>query len=183
MKIFKRFNSVNRIISEGGCKVKGSLLRTDEELSEIYKRHVKTVYRVCFMYMKNPHDTEDMVQNTFIRLMQEKTHFQNFEHEKAWLIRTATNLCKDFFRSWWTKTIGMYDAGEISVEGDFIIDETLRKVMELPLKYKTAVYMYYYEGYSTAEIAKILNKNDSTIRGYLHSARKLLRIEIEGDLK
>ena len=69
-------------------------MRTSEELQQIYERHVNTVYRVCFMFMKNRPDTEDMVQNTFIRLMKDKTVFESEEHEKAWLIRTATNLCR-----------------------------------------------------------------------------------------
>ncbi|MDF2885174.1 MAG: polymerase sigma factor, sigma-70 family, partial [Clostridiaceae bacterium] len=67
-----------------------SFVRTNKEVSEIYNRHVDTVYRVCILYMKNQHDTEDMVQNTFIRLMRDNTEFQSEEHEKAWLIRTAT---------------------------------------------------------------------------------------------
>ena len=74
--------------------MRSSLLRTNEELIQMYNRHVDTVYRVCFMFMKNGPDTEDMVQNTFIRLMKDKTVFQSTEHEKAWLIRTATNLCR-----------------------------------------------------------------------------------------
>jgi RNA polymerase sigma factor (sigma-70 family) len=163
--------------------VKSSLLRTSEEMSQIYYRHVETVYRVCFMFMKNSYDTEDMVQNTFIRLMKDGTHFQSEEHEKAWLIRTATNLCKDFFRNWWTKTVGIDDAAEVTDKIPFAIDDTLKKVMELPSKYKIVVYMYYYEGYSTVEIAKILDKNESTIRSHLSSGRKRLKIEMEGDLK
>jgi len=55
--------------------------------------------------------------------------------------------------------------------------------MALPPKYKTAIYLYYYEGYSTVEIAKILGKKESTIRSHLHTARKLLKMEMEGDLK
>lgn len=158
--------------------MKSSLLRTDEELSQIYHRHVNTVYRVCFMYMKNSHDTEDMVQNTFIRLMRDEKSFKNTEHEKAWLIRTATNLCKDFFKSWWINRVRLKNEPiEVAVES-FKIDETLKKVLELPAKYKTAVYMHYYEGYSTVEIAKILNKNESTIRSQLSRARKRLKIEI-----
>jgi RNA polymerase sigma factor (sigma-70 family) len=162
--------------------VKSSLLRTSEEMSQIYYRHVETVYRVCFMFMKNSYDTEDMVQNTFIRLMKDGTHFQSEEHKKAWLIRTATNLCKDFFRNWWTKTVGIDDAAEVTDKIPFAIDDTLKKVMELPSKYKIVVYMYYYEGYSTVEIAKILDKNESTIRSHLSSGRKRLKIEMEGDL-
>ncbi|MDI9514316.1 MAG: RNA polymerase sigma factor [Clostridiaceae bacterium] len=160
-----------------------SLLRTDEELSQIYHRHVKTVYRVCFMYMKNNHDTEDMVQNTFLRLMRDGTRFESEEHEKAWLIRTATNLCKDHFRHWWSKRVGMDAVADVAAEDAITIDETLNKVIKLPSKYKTVVYMYYYEGYSTVEIARILGKKVSTIRSHLHTGRKLLRIEMEGDME
>jgi len=133
------------------------------------------------MFMKNRADTEDMVQNTFIRLMKDKTVFQSVEHEKAWLIRTATNLCKDHLKHWWNRTVGLDDASEVAVEQAVNTDSTLEKVMSLPPKYKTAIYLYYYEGYTTAEIAKILNKNQSTIRGYLLKGRELLKMEMEGD--
>mgnify|MGYP003938757817 FL=1 len=155
-------------------------MRTDEELSQIYHRHVKTVYRVCFMYMKNSHDTEDMVQNTFLRLMKDGTRFESEEHEKAWLIRTATNLCKDHFRHWWSRRVDI-DAARDAAADDAAIDETLESVLRLPSKYKTVIYMYYYEGYSTEEIARILGKKASTVRSLLHEGRKRLRIEMEGD--
>src|SRR5690625_2373996 len=158
-----------------------SLLRTDEELKQIYNRHADTIYRVCFMYMKNRHDTEDMVQNTFIRLLKDQTAFENTEHEKAWLIRTATNLCKDFFKRWWTRKVSLKNEAIEVVEVPFKIDETLSKVMALPSKYKTAIYMYYYEGYTTVDIAKILNKKESTIRSHLYTARQRLKIEIKRD--
>lgn len=161
--------------------MKRSLLRTNEELSQIYHRHVDTVYRVCFMYMKNRHDTEDMVQNTFIKLMKDQTVFINEEHEKAWLIRTAINLCKDHFRHWWSKTVGMDKAVEKAVAQPFTTNENYELVMSLPPKYKTVIYLYYYEGYSTVEIAKMLDKKESTIRSYLHAARKLLKMEMEGE--
>ena len=125
--------------------MKGSLLRTNEELTQIYDRHVNTVYRVCFMYMKNRADTEDMVQNTFLRLMRDYTIFQNEEHEKAWLIRTATNLCKDHFKHWWSKTVGMDHVSDTGIDQNFTIDGNLEKVLALPPKYKTAIYLYYYE--------------------------------------
>jgi len=163
--------------------LKGSLLRTNEELAKIYDRHVKTVYRVCFTYMKNQADTEDMVQNTFLRLMSDKTVFQNEEHEKAWLIRTATNLCKDHFKHWWSKTVGIDHVADIGVDQNFTIDGNLEKVLALPPKYKTPIYLYYYEGYSTVEIAQILKKNQSTVRSWLHKGRNLLRMEMEGDLE
>jgi RNA polymerase sigma factor (sigma-70 family) len=163
--------------------LKGSLLRTNEELTRIYNRHVKTVYRVCFMYMKNQADTEDMVQNTFLRLMRDKTIFQSEEHEKAWLIRTATNLCKDHFKHWWSKTVGIEHVADTAVDQKYTIDSNLEKVLALPPKYKTPMYLYYYEGYSTVEIARILKRNKSTVRSWLHKGRNLLRMEMEGELE
>lgn len=163
--------------------MKSSLLRTNEELTCIYDRHVKTVYRVCFMYMKNQADTEDMVQNTFLRLMRDNTVFENEEHEKAWLIRTAANLCKDHFRHWWSKTVELDSAAEAAVEQNFNTDGNLEKVLALPSKYKITIYLYYYEGYSTAEIAGILRKNHSTVRTWLSKGRELLKMEMEGDLE
>lgn len=163
--------------------MRSSLLRTDEELSRIYSRHVNTVYRVCFMFMKNQADTEDMVQNTFLRLMRDGTVFQSEEHEKAWLIRTATNLCKDHFRHWWSKTVGMDNAADIAVTQAFETDGNLEKVLALPPKYKTPIYLYYYEGYSTVEIARILGRKESTVRSWLHKGRQILKMEMEGDLE
>lgn len=161
--------------------MKSSLFRTSEELIQIYNRHADTVYRICFMFMKNKHDAEDMVQNTFVRLMKDKTVFQSEEHEKAWLIRTATNLCKDHFRHWWSKTMGINQVPETEAEQTFSTDSILEKVMALPSKYKTAIYLYYYEGYSTVQIAGILKKDPSTVRGYLYNGRRLLKMEMEGD--
>lgn len=163
--------------------MKSSLLRTNEELTRIYNRHVNTVFRVCFMYMKNQADTEDMVQNTFLRLMRDKTVFESEEHEKAWLIRTATNLCKDYFKHWWSKTVGIDRVADTAVTQTFEIDENLGKVLALPPKYKTPIYLYYYEGYSTVEIARILKKNQSTVRSWLYKGRNLLKMEMEGDLE
>ena len=65
------------------------LLRTEKEVGEIYNRHVNSIYRICFTYMKNKADTEDAVQNTFVKLLKYSGEFQNEEHEKAWLIVTA----------------------------------------------------------------------------------------------
>ena len=146
-----------------------SLLRTDKEIAEIYKRHSKTVYRVCFAYMKNPADTEDAVQDTFFQLIKSGPAFESEEHEKAWLIRTATNICKNVLRHWWRR------------HENIETDDIFQVVMELPEKYKTVVYLYYYEGYTSVEIAGILKKPQSTIRNYLHEARAILKERLGDD--
>jgi RNA polymerase sigma-70 factor (ECF subfamily) len=152
-----------------------SLLRTDNEIVAIYEHHNKTVYRVCFAYMKTPADTEDAVQDTFFRLIKTGTPLVSFEHEKAWLIRTATNVCKNVLRSRWRKRENLEDYENLRGSGNIEIDEVLSVVMGLPDKYKTVVYLYYSEGYDSVEISKILEKPQSTIRNYLHEARGVLR--------
>lgn len=74
------------------------LLRTDEEITQLYERYVDMVYRLCITILKHKFDAEDAVQTTFIKLMHYNKPFANAEHEKAWLIVTATNTCKDMLR-------------------------------------------------------------------------------------
>ena len=73
------------------------------------------------------------------------------------------------------------DGNSASYEEAFQIDETLEKVLRLPDNYKTALYLFYYEGYTSAEIARMFHKKDSTIRSYLYKGRKLLKLQIEGE--
>ncbi len=158
-----------------------SLLRTDKEIADIYERHKDMIYRICFAYMKNVMDTEDVTQNTFYNLIKSGAVFENTEHEKAWLIRTATNLCKNALRYWWRKRENLEDYEHLHGLNPFEIDDTFNVVMKLPDKYKTVVYLYYYEGYDSVEISKILQKPQSTIRYYLSEARKVLRKKLGGD--
>ena len=152
-----------------------SLLRTDKEIAEIYKRHSKTVYRVCFAYMKNPADTEDAVQDTFYQLITSGPAFESEEHEKAWLIRTATNICKNVLRHWWRRHENIEDFYNLPSSENIETDDIFQVVMELPEKYKTVVYLYYYEGFPTAQIAEILGKKESSVRSDLRRGREKLR--------
>jgi len=128
--------------------------------------------------MKNQADTEDMVQETFLKLLSSGKTFTSTEHEKAWLIVAASNACKDALKHWWRKREEM-DGCEGIVEEAFAIDGVLSAILELPASYKEAVYLYYYEGYSTAEIAEILRCSGSTVRNRLARARKLLERSIK----
>ncbi|MCL2677865.1 MAG: RNA polymerase sigma factor [Clostridiales bacterium] len=158
-----------------------SLQRTDKEIAELYQRHVKTVYRVCFAYMKNRDDADDMVHDTFVKLIRQGCAFAHEEHEKAWLIRTASNLCKDNLRHWWRKREKFEDCAALPGKDSFEITETFQVIMGLPERYKTVIYMYYYEGYSGQEIAQALSKPLSTIYNHLHEAKTILRNKLGGD--
>ena len=157
-------------------------MRSNDDIVAIYKRHVKTVYRLCFSYLRNENDTEDAVQNVFIKLIKHSGEFMSSEHEKAWLITCATNHCKDVLKSAYAKRTD-FEVPDLADKNSRLPfgNETLQSVLALPEKYKTAVYLYYYEGYKTNEIARIIDRPASTVRSYLSEARKLLRMTLSGD--
>ncbi len=146
-----------------------------QNIEEIYRRQFDMVYRIGFTYLKNPSDTEDAAADVFVKMMQKNIAFQNAEHEKAWLIRTTINTCKDRLKHWWRSRANINDYENLQGDDPFRIDETLKAVMELPARYKDVIYLYYYEGYTSEEVAGILKKPHSTIRSHLSEARCLLK--------
>ena len=144
-------------------------------LEATYERHVNMLHRVCYSYIKNSTETEDVVADVFIKLLEKCPKFDNDEHEKAWLLRTAINLCKDRIKHWWRKRANIDDYQHLESSHEFMDDNILKAVMALPDRYKAVVYLYYYEGYPSPEIAKILKKPQSTILNHLSEARKILK--------
>ena len=156
------------------------------ESERIYNLYFDTVYKVCFLYMKNPADAQDMTQETFCQLLSGSFRYETDEKTKAWLIVSASNLCKNHLKKWWVKKIVSYEdsiaehaekSGIATEDGSG--SEVYRTVMSLDGKYALPTYLYYYEGYKTAEIAKILHTKPSTIQTRLAKARELLKMELE----
>lgn len=156
--------------------------RTDEEILAAYDRCADAVYRVCRMFLKaDSADIMDAFQQTFLKYMVCPKRFENDEHEKAWLIVTASNVCRDILRSSWKKKVRLMDElPQRAAPSDE--DETFRCVTALPEKYRTAVYLYYYEGYSALEIAKLTGKAESTVYAVLRDARKQLKQMLTEDV-
>ncbi len=158
----------------------------DNGFQRVYQQHVDAVYRVCYGFMKNNADAEDAVQETFLKLLQcgDKQTFENESHERAWLIVTASNICKNNLKSWTRqkrKEVENTDELGMSEDGRSETNPVLDAVMGLPDKYKTVIYLYYYEEYSTAEIASALSKKESTVRSLLKRGRAILERELGGE--
>ena len=156
------------------------LLRTGRSVRELYAEHGPMVYRVAYSYMKNRQDAEDALQETFLRLIRSSAAFADETHEKAWLVRTVSNICRDMLKakSRLHEAIGEHPelaAPEAETNG------LLRAILALPDKYKAAVYLHYYEGYAVREIAAMLRQSPNTIKTWLSRARKLLKQELGGD--
>lgn len=127
------------------------------------------------MYLKQSYDAEDICQTVFLKLLSEEYDFKDASHEKAWIIRTTINACKDHLRtSFWKRATDLENAGEVAAPGK-PESELLDLVMTLPYNYRISIYLHYYEGYRVSEIATMLGKSDNTVSTYLTRGRKKLR--------
>ena len=152
------------------------------DIEQMFRQHAQTVYRVCYSFMGNAADAEDAVQATFMKLIDHPRGFESVDHEKAWLIVCASNLCKDILKSAGrTRVVAMPEQEPADQRQVDPIDATLDAVLRLPAKYKDVVYLHYYEGYKTDEIAQMLDEKPSTVRNRLRDARGMLRETLGGE--
>ena len=159
-------------------------MRSSGEVDRAIDLYADTVRRLCMIYLKSYADTEDIFQNVFIKYLLSSAKFESPEHEKAWIIRVTVNECKDFLKSFFRKrSVPLDEIQELRADAPESSGEVLDAVMSIPQKYKDAVYLHYYEGYSAAEIAKLLRKNVNTIYTNLARARELLRERLGDDFE
>ena len=150
---------------------------TQDYVGELVDKYGNMVLRISYTYLQNQADAEDAVQDVFLRIMDKKPEFNDEEHEKYWIARVTANICKNKLKMFWNKNkCSIDDVGEIASYDTYNTgSNVLQAVMSLPEKYRVAVYMFYYEGYSTLEISKMLGKTDTTVRSLLHRARGKLK--------
>lgn len=150
-------------------------------LSQAMNRYGDAVYRLALCRLQNIADAEEVYQETFLQLFQQK-NAQSWEdeHLKAWLLRVAVNKCADIGRH--RKSHGyvtLDDIPELSGRDYFAYMELWDAVNRLPEKPRMIFHLFYSEGYKTEEISKILKIPASTVRVYLNRARKAIRKELE----
>ena len=161
------------------------MARGSASIEGIYRRHVQTVYRLCYSYLGSAAEAEDAVQATFMKLVEHPRSFESEDHEKAWLIVAAKNLCLDMIRSAGRSRVVALDENvpEPSTEDEVFSDEpgeVMQAVLRLPEMYKDVLVLHYVEGKKTDEIARMLGSPPSTVRNRLSDARELLKKELEG---
>ena len=157
-------------------------MRSEEEAARAIERYGDMVRRLCLVHLKNPADTEDIFQNVFLKYVLSPVVFESPEHEKAWLIRVTINACRDLVKSFFrSRTVPLEELLDQPAPLSEEHKEVLEAVLALPPKYRDAVYLHYYEGYTAAEIGKLLGKNTNTVYTLLTRARERLRETLGGD--
>lgn len=145
-----------------------------EKAAYFFDRFGNAILRLAYSYLHNTEDSEDVLQETLIRYIRSAPRFENDKHAKAWLMRVAANLSKNRIGS---NKIRQADElnEELAAEEREDLSFVWQAVKELPPKQREVVHLFYQEGYSTAEIAGILNRNESTVRSDLKRGREALR--------
>ena len=153
-----------------------------KEYQRLVNLYLDMVYRVALNGCKNTYDADDVVQDTFMKLLKCRKTFDSDEHIRNWLIRVTINECKRFWISPWKTRIVPWDENvEEPVVWEPEQSVLYDKVMELTPKYRETVYLYYFEDFSVKEIADILKISETAVQTRLQRARQKLKKVLGGD--
>lgn len=150
------------------------------DIDEIVDRYADMVYRIALTQMKNVHDAQDIFQEVFLRLVKNIDSIQNEEHLKSWLIRVTLNCSKTNLMSAWRK-----HTQPLEEEQNQIVFETKEQsdlyeyIQKLPKKYRTVLYLFYYEELSIKEICGITGQKETTVKSQLSRGRAILKEQLE----
>ena len=147
-------------------------MRTNAEIERVVNEYATMLLRVAYSQLNNRAEAEDTVQEVLLKYMEKAPIFQSEEHEKAWLLRVTVNHCKNHLASAWFRKRADLDESIPALDNAEL--EVVSAVAALPAKYRAVVHLYYFEGYSTKEIAEILHSRPNTVSSRLSRARALL---------
>lgn len=149
-------------------------MANDEELfRQVWEAYGPSLYRFCLLQMKSQADAEDVLQDVLIKRLYQAPRFKSPEHERNWLFQVAMNLCRDEWRRSRRSELPLEAAANVPMPPAEL--SLLEQAADLPEKQRTALHLYYYEGYSVREIARLLGVTVPTIKMRLKRGREALR--------
>lgn len=149
-----------------------------DDVIALFHRYKDPVYRLALSFTGSPADAEDVTQTVFLKYLEKRPELEAGK-EKAWLLQVTANQCRDLWRLLRRRaTVPLEEARAVTVLPPQV-EAVAQAVEKLKPLDRAAVYLFYYEGYSTGEIAGMLRVNQSAITSRLHRARKKLKILLE----
>ena len=147
----------------------------------LFEAYADMVYRLAFLRTKSAADADDTVQEVFLRALRAKPAWNDLSHQKAWFLKVTINCTKSLLTSAWRRHTVPEDENllaEMQTQTD-----VYPYVLGLPVKYRTVVHLYYYEGYRVAEIARMTGDSENTVKSHLFRARDMLREQLKGEFQ
>lgn len=165
------------------CVRERSSMRSNQDIEQAIDAYGDAVYRACFLYFKSQPDVEDAFQDTFIKYSLYDGDFKDSEHKKAWLIRVATNVCKDALKASSRKNIELDEEVVENIESKDLSEdqpgsihtqviEAMRALTDPP---RTPVYLAVYEGYTAPEISEMLDAPVNTVYSWISRGKNQLK--------
>ena len=147
---------------------------------QAFNKYSDMVWRLALSKTASRDNADDILQDVFMKYVHKNSKFYDEEHLKAWLLRVTINCANSFLRSPWEKKTGALD------DNDFYTEmkeesQVYYEVLKLPQKYKTAIHLHYYEGYSVNEIASICKAKPATVKTWLFRGREILKQTLKGE--
>lgn len=146
-----------------------------EPFAQTAQQYMDMIFRLAFSCLKSQADADDVTQTVLLRLYENRKPFASEAHRRRWLVRVTLNECRKFWRSPWRHTEDFAACAETLTFENPAHSEVFDAVMALEAKYRVVVYLYYYEGYSLADIAALLHLPAGTVGTRLSRARAQLK--------
>lgn len=140
------------------------------ELERLITENENRLYRAALAILGDPQEAEDAVQDTFVKYLEKAP--ADLEYPGAWLMRVLVNGCKSRLRLAWRQVTELPDTLPAPSPEE---KEELEELWSLPPEERCAIHLFYYEGYSTEEIAAMTGVAPGTVRSRLSRARERLR--------
>lgn len=152
-----------------------------QEYKRLTNLYIDMVYRVALNGCKNKYDADDIVQETFLKLLKCKKQFESDEHVRNWLLRVAVNECNSMWNSSWHKKVVLKDEQDEKMVFETQEQSDLYElVMQMSPKYRQVIYLYYFEEFSVREVASILKISETAVQTRLQRARNKLKEQLGG---
>ena len=149
--------------------------KNETDIRHILHSHGDALYRSAYLLLGNPHDVQDVLQEVLLRFLEKAPSFASTKHERAWLLRVTNNCCMDCLR--FRRKHAYTDLDLLRECLPAPEQQThLEELYALPAKWKSVLILHYFEGYSVAEIAKILRLSQSAVKKRLQRGREALKL-------
>jgi RNA polymerase sigma factor (sigma-70 family) len=164
-------------------------LNREETLKWLMKAYGNDVIRIAFTYLNQKELAEDVAQDVFIKCYEKIDTFRNESSYKTWLVRITVNRCKDVLKSWSFKNLFITDifkpnqavsSPEHQIIGNEENELISKQVIQLPVKLREVIILFYYQEFSIEEISELLRINPNTVKTRLHRGRQKLKESFEG---
>lgn len=151
---------------------------TEEKFIHAVKRNSQRLFVIAFSYLKNKHDAEDALQNTFLKLWKSKIEFNDDLGIDKWLTKVLVNDCKNFFNLSFRQNKSIEEVYDVSTFDKYFNVDLYNAVMSLNKKERLCVILFYYDDLTISDISKVAGIKESTVKSLLKRSRNKLKLKL-----